>query len=68
MLPDQTVWELVSYIQSISEKPNGKFGNTTSHEPLSPNIEQVPPEKMQTAQPWNFTESFSKGQRPGTSP
>jgi cytochrome c oxidase cbb3-type subunit 3 len=68
MLPDQVIWELVSYIQSISEKPNGKFGTTTSHEPLSPDIEQVPPEKMQTAQPWNFTEPFSKGQRPGTSP
>ena len=56
MLPDQVIWELVSYIQSISEKPNGKFGATTSHDPLSPEIEQVPPEKMQTAQPWNFTE------------
>jgi cytochrome c oxidase cbb3-type subunit 3 len=68
MLPDKVVWELVSYIQSISEKPSGKFGKTTSHEPLSPAIEQVPPEKMQTAQPWNFTEPFSKGQRPGISP
>lgn len=68
MLPDRVIWELVSYIQSISEKPTGKFGKTTSHEPLSPAIEQVPPEKMQTATPWNFTEPFSKGQRPGTSP
>jgi cytochrome c oxidase cbb3-type subunit 3 len=67
MLPDRVIWELVSYIQSISEKPTGKFGKTTSHEPLSPDTEQVPPEKMQTATPWNFTEPFSKGQRPGTS-
>jgi cytochrome c oxidase cbb3-type subunit 3 len=68
MLPDKVIWELVSYIQSISEKPSGTFGKTTSREPLSPDIEQVPPEKMQTTQPWNFTEAFSKGQRPGNSP
>jgi cytochrome c oxidase cbb3-type subunit 3 len=68
MLPDRVIWELVSYIQSISEKPSGKFGATTSRAPLSPDTEQVPPEKMQTPTPWNFTEAFSKGQRPGTSP
>jgi cytochrome c oxidase cbb3-type subunit 3 len=68
MLPDRVIWELVSYIESISEKPSGKFGKTTSRAPLSPAIEQVPPENMQTPQPWNFTETFSKGQRPGTSP
>jgi len=65
MLPDKVIWELVSYIQSIGEKPSGQFGKTTSAQPLSPNIEQVPPEKMQTTHPWNFTEPFSKGQRPG---
>src|ERR1051325_7607725 len=54
MLPDRVIWELVSYIQSISEKPSGKFGKTTSAQPLSPDQEQVPPEKMQTPQPWNF--------------
>jgi cytochrome c oxidase cbb3-type subunit 3 len=67
MLPDRVIWELVSYIQSISEKPSGQFGQTTSLQPPSPDIEQVPAEKMQTPQPWNFTEPFSKGQRPGTS-
>ncbi|MBV8800238.1 MAG: c-type cytochrome [Alphaproteobacteria bacterium] len=68
MLPDRVIWELVSYIQSISEPPTGQFGKTTSRDPLSPDVEQVPPEKMQTPQPWNFTESFSKGQRPGAFP
>jgi cytochrome c oxidase cbb3-type subunit 3 len=68
MLPDRTIWELVSYIESISQKPNGQFGVTTSREPLSPASEQVPPEKMQTTTPWNYMEPFSKGQRPGTSP
>lgn len=68
MLPDRVIWELVSYIQSISEKPTGQFGKTTSAQPPSPDVEQVPPEKMQTPHPWDFTEPFSKGQRPGTSP
>lgn len=68
MLPDRVIWELVSYIQSISEKPSGHFGKTTSAQPPSPDIEQVPAEKTQTPHPWDFTEPFSKGQRPGTSP
>src|SRR3954471_16222013 len=35
VLPDRTVWELVAYIRSISEKPTGKFGKTTSVSPPS---------------------------------
>jgi hypothetical protein len=56
MLPDRTVWELVAYIQSISEKPTAKFGKTTSLQPQSPSHEQIPAERMQTATPWQFTE------------
>jgi len=58
MLPDRTVWELVAYIQSISEKPSGKFGVTTSLEPQSPAQEQVPAGRMQTASPWQFSEAM----------
>jgi len=68
VLPDRTVWELVAYIRNISEKPTGKFGNTTSAAPPSPDREQVPADKMQTTSPWEFTEPFANGQRPGTSP
>jgi cytochrome c oxidase cbb3-type subunit 3 len=68
MLPDRTVWELVSYIRSISEKPTGQFGKTTSVSPQSPDREQVPADKMQTTTPWEFTEPFANGQKPGTSP
>lgn len=56
MLPERTVWELVAYIQSITEKPTGQFGVTTSLEPQSPAREQVPAGRMQTASPWQFTE------------
>jgi hypothetical protein len=56
MLPDRTVWVLIAYIQSISEKPNGRFGVTTSLAPQSPAREQVPASHMQTAPPWQFME------------
>lgn len=66
MLPDRTIWELVAYIKSISEKPNGKFGTTTSITPQSPDIEQVPQGRAVTATPWNDTEPLPpNGQKPG---
>jgi cytochrome c oxidase cbb3-type subunit 3 len=66
MLPDRTVWELVAYIQSISQKPGPKFGTTTSLNPQSPAIEQVPAGRIQTATPWQFTEPMPKeGQKSG---
>jgi cytochrome c oxidase cbb3-type subunit 3 len=60
MLPDRTVWELVAYIKSISEKPGPAFGKTTSAAPQSPDSQQVPAGKMQTAEPWKFTEPMPK--------
>ena len=67
MLPDRTVWELVAYIQSISQKPPSQFGRTTSLYPPLPNYEQVPANQMQTATPWNYTEPMPKaGGKPGT--
>jgi cytochrome c oxidase cbb3-type subunit 3 len=66
MLPDRTLWELVAYIQSISEKPGANFGTTTSLVPQSPAVEQVPAGRNRTATPWQFTESMPKGgERPG---
>jgi cytochrome c oxidase cbb3-type subunit 3 len=66
MLPDRTLWELVAYIQSISEKPGEKFGTTTSANPQSPATEQVPAGRNQTATPWQFIEPMPKnGEKPG---
>lgn len=56
MLPDRTVWELVSYIQSISKKPPPTFGPTTSANPPSPDYEQIPAGQLHTATPWQNTE------------
>jgi cytochrome c oxidase cbb3-type subunit 3 len=62
LLPDSVVWELVSYIQSITEKPSGTFGNTIAAD--SPAREQVSANRLQTPNPWRYTEPFSNGQKP----
>lgn len=69
ILPDKTIWELVAYIQSISQKPAPTFGATTSASPPSPDKEQVPAENMETAVPWQFTEPMPpNGEKPGSKP
>jgi cytochrome c oxidase cbb3-type subunit 3 len=66
MLPDRTVWELVAYIQSLSDNPPKTFGDTTSADPQMPNVEQVPAGKMDTDKPWRFTEPMPpQGEKPG---
>ena len=66
MLPDRTMWELVAYIQSISEKPGKAFGTTTSVNPQSPAIEQVPAGQQQTTTPWQYTQPMPpNGGKPG---
>jgi cytochrome c oxidase cbb3-type subunit 3 len=64
MLPDRVVWELVTYIESIAEKPNGKFGKTINAEEQLPPIEQVSANRLTTANPWGYTEPFHNGQKP----
>jgi cytochrome c oxidase cbb3-type subunit III len=67
MLPDRTVWELVAYVQSITEKPGPKFGKTIAATPDTPVREQVPAGKLQSATPWKFTEPQAPhGEKSGT--
>ena len=56
MLPDRTIWELVTYIQNLSSDPDRAFGTTTSANPSPPPIEQVPVNQVQSPTPWRFTE------------
>ncbi len=59
------VWEHVTYIQSISQKPGKQFGTTVSATPETPPIEQVPAGQMQTATPWQFIKTMpSNGEKP----
>jgi cytochrome c oxidase cbb3-type subunit 3 len=62
VLPDSTIWELVTYIQSISNEPNPEWGVTTSAE--SPKIQQAPAEFVKTPKPWSHTQPFGNGQKP----
>jgi len=69
LLPDRTIWELVAYVQSISQKPGQMLGTTTSADPQSPEVEQVPAGKLQTATPWKFTERMPpNGEESGSDP
>ena len=64
MFPDQIVWELVAYIQSIAEPPGGRLGRTISRRLQTQQVEQVPAEMLETTQPWRHVEPFAAGQRP----
>jgi len=66
MLPDRTIWELVAYIQSLSNSHAPTFGITTSAAPNPPPIEQVPAGQVESPTPWNYTEPMPpNGEKPG---
>ena len=66
MLPDHIIWDLVTYIQSISKKPAPPWGATVSADGFT--TEQVPAEFMSTVYPWDYTTPFSYGQPPFVKP
>lgn len=66
VLPDHVIWDLVSYIKSISKAPAPPWGRTTSADGFT--IEQVPAEFMRTTNPWQYTTPFSYGQPPFVKP
>jgi cytochrome c oxidase cbb3-type subunit 3 len=57
MLPDRTIWELVAYVQSLSNKPSMTFGTTTSTTPDPQPQEQVPAGQIESPTPWAYTEA-----------
>jgi cytochrome c oxidase cbb3-type subunit 3 len=58
MLPDRTIWELVAYVQSLSNKLTPTFGTTTTAAPDPPAQEQVPAGQMESPTPWHYTEAM----------
>lgn len=62
VLPSTVIWDLVSYVKSISQAPASEWGSTISS--ASPKIQQVPAEFQATDTPWAFTEPFTDGQAP----
>jgi cytochrome c oxidase cbb3-type subunit 3 len=66
MLPDRTIWELVAYIQGLSDDPDHSFGTTTSANPSPTPIEQVPFGQAETPTPWKYTEAMpANGEKNG---
>lgn len=63
LLPSAVIWDLVAYVQSISQAPDKDWGQTISLDALK--IEQAPAEFKSTPDPWKFTEPFTHGQKPG---
>ena len=64
VLPDSAIWDVIAYIQSISQAPSSQWGTTVNLAERLPSIEQVPAEFMNTAEPWQHTQPFSSGQKP----
>ena len=64
ILPDNAIWDLATYIESISSAPDTGWGQTISRSPPSPSIQQVPAELVTTPKPWTRTEPFGNGRKP----
>ena len=64
VLPEQAIWDLVAYVESISKAPQTSWGQTVSPAAGLPDVEQVPAEFKQTPTPWQFTQRFGNGQAP----
>lgn len=62
VLPEDAIWDLVAYIKNLSNAPVAEWGTTTSSS--SPAIEQVPVQIKASPNPWQYTQKFSKGQKP----
>lgn len=60
-LSENVMWDLVSYIDSISNAPGEEWGTTFSPAADLPRIQQVPAEFNQTARPWLATQPFASG-------
>lgn len=61
-LSENVIWDLVSYIDSISNAPSDEWGTTFSPAAHLPRIEQVPAEFNQTTKPWLAIQPFSGGE------
>lgn len=64
VLPEQAIWDLVAYVESISQAPQPEWGQTVSPTAGRPEVEQVPAEFKQSPTPWQFTQRFGNGQAP----
>lgn len=64
VLPNNVIWDIIAYIESINNDPTSPWGHTVSAENNAPSTEQVPAEFKQSTNPWNDLEKFSNGKKP----
>ena len=64
VLPNNVIWDIVSYIENISNDPAKPWGDTFNLSENMPKTEQVPAEFKETASPWNYLQKFSSGKKP----
>jgi cytochrome c oxidase cbb3-type subunit 3 len=64
VLPDDVIWDLVTYVGKLGNQPDPQWGRTFAADPPSPKLEQVPAEQVTTSNPWSATRSFGFGQKP----
>jgi cytochrome c oxidase cbb3-type subunit 3 len=62
VLPEPAIWDLVTYIQSISSEPSVAWGRTTSLQAFD--VQQVPAELVESPKPWQNAQPFSFGRNP----
>lgn len=61
MLSEDVIWDMVAYIQSISNEEQEAWGRTVSRDAFR--IEQVPAQIISTPEPWSHTRPFSFGRQ-----
>lgn len=64
VLPENVIWDLASYVDSLSNEPEGQWRTTVSARADAPRIEQVPAEFNPSARPWQATQPQQPGGRP----
>jgi cytochrome c oxidase cbb3-type subunit 3 len=63
-LPSSVIWDLVTYIQNLSNEPSSEWGTRVSRSPQEPRVQQLPAEISSTPKPWSQTQPFGNGQKP----
>lgn len=64
VLPNNVIWDIISYIESINKDPAKAWGDTFNLSENMPKTEQVPAEFKQTTNPWDYLQKFSNGKKP----
>lgn len=68
VLPNVVVWDIVAYIETLSQMPSHQWGETTNPAIKEPASEQTPYEFEQTTDPWQHMLPFRPGKKPTDHP